>query len=479
MNGTNNTFGIDSAAWNSIRTAEKLAVGRQYAAEHGWEPISPLNTPMYYGYIDGGYYDDYGNLLEVSGGGSAMGVGTGGMNSVGAPNSGGGAGSVGSGYGYAQPGAGLSPINSGGFGGAGQGIYDDASMYRGGDFWGGGSDPYAGTQYAGGGGGGGFDPMRGGYVTADAPARGSAEWYGAGYDMIPDGDYSSARDFTGGAGYGGYGGGGGGGSPAYDAGPSYWGGNNYPDIQGQAPPQSPSQAPSSAGPSWWGGNNYPDIRAMTPEQWYGAGYDMIPGASYGDYGSGRDFTGGASYGGGGGGGGQSPAFDYNAMNMPSFDGNWGDAAFLAQPGGVAPGLYGSGDYSSARDFRGMTSEQFYGAGYDMIPGATRDRIAQLLGQDADPLNIYAGGESSHAETPRAPDTKMQVGPENYPPTPWGGGFDMRPPTYNNRNEFTQPGTGQYLPPGEQPWAFPGYTPPGSRVPFTDPNWTGWGDQGGA
>jgi hypothetical protein len=218
INGTNNTFGIDSAAWNSIRTAEKLAVGRQYAAEHGWSPISPLETPMYYGYIDGGYYDDYGNLLEVSGGGGQMGVGTGGMNSVGAPNSGGGAGSVGSGYGYAQPGAGLSPINSGGFGGAGQGIYDDASMYRGGDFWGGGSDPYAGTQYAGGGGGGGFDPMRGGYVTADAPARGSAEWYGAGYDMIPDNDYSSARDFTGGAGYGGYSGGGGG-SPSYDAGP--------------------------------------------------------------------------------------------------------------------------------------------------------------------------------------------------------------------------------------------------------------------
>jgi hypothetical protein len=218
---------------------------------------------------------------------------------------------------------------------------------------------------------------------------------------------------------------------------------------------------------------------MTPEQWYGAGYDMIPGApSYGDYSSGRDFTGGASYGGYGGGQ-AAPPFDYNAMNMPSFNGNWGDAAFLAQPGGMAPGLYGSGDYSSARDFRGMTNEQFYGAGYDMIPGATRDRIAQLLGQDADPLNIYAGGESSYPETPRAPDTKMQVGPENLPPTPWGGGFDMRPPTYNNRNEFTQPGTGQYLPPGEQPWAFPGYTPPGSRVPFTDPNWTGWGDQGGA
>src|SRR6187399_2137795 len=200
-----NMYGVDQRSWLQMTEGDR-AQWNQYAAGAGL-PVSPMVDPTTLpDYRPDMMYDNYGTIAYAYGGGGSSGVSSSGMGTVGAPNSGGGSGMVGSGYGYAQPGPGLSPLAPGT--GQGQGIYNDASAYLGGDFWGGGSDPYAGTQFAGGGNGGGFDPMRGGYVTADAPARGSAEWYGAGYDMIPDGDYSSARDFTGGAGYGGYGGGG-------------------------------------------------------------------------------------------------------------------------------------------------------------------------------------------------------------------------------------------------------------------------------
>jgi len=63
--------------------------------------IDPRTLPNY---VPGGFYDDNGNLVAFYGpyggsGGSSEGMGT-----VGPPNSGGGAGMVGSGYGYDQPG---------------------------------------------------------------------------------------------------------------------------------------------------------------------------------------------------------------------------------------------------------------------------------------------------------------------------------------------------------------------------------------
>jgi len=86
-------------------------------------------------------YDNYGTIAYAYGGGSPGGVSSAGMGSVGAPNMGGGAGFVGSSYGYTPAGPPVASI--GGFGQRGQGINADASMYRGGDFAGAGMGDFA------------------------------------------------------------------------------------------------------------------------------------------------------------------------------------------------------------------------------------------------------------------------------------------------------------------------------------------------
>jgi hypothetical protein len=94
-------------------------------------------------YVEGGFYDDYGNLVGFYGpyGGPTTGGPGVGYSAVGPPNSGGGAGMVGSGYGYTPAGPPVASI--GGFGDRGRGINADASMYRGGDFAGAGMGDFA------------------------------------------------------------------------------------------------------------------------------------------------------------------------------------------------------------------------------------------------------------------------------------------------------------------------------------------------
>jgi hypothetical protein len=163
------------------------------------------------------------------------------------------------------------------------------------------------------------------------------------------------------------------------------------------------------------------------------------------------------------------------------DRQWGDPSWWSGGGigsdaGATGGRYdpstgyytGGGIGSDA----GATGGRYDFGDYALTPSELRDALAMRLGQQAEILGT-SGGESSYPYQP-PPNTKMGIGPENLPPTPFGGGFNMRPPTYNNRNEFNQPGTGQIAPPGDQPWAFPGYTPPSSSVPGMDPSWPGYG-----
>jgi len=105
-----NMYGVDQRSWLQMTEGDR-GQWNQYAAGAGL-PVSPMVDPTTLpDYRPDMMYDNYGTIAYAYGpGGGSSGPSTSGMGTVGPPNSGGGAGMVGSGYGYAQPGPGLSPL---------------------------------------------------------------------------------------------------------------------------------------------------------------------------------------------------------------------------------------------------------------------------------------------------------------------------------------------------------------------------------
>jgi len=293
-----NMYGATQAQWLQMTEGDR-AQWNQIMAASGAQPSPMVNPTTLPDYRPDMMYDNYGTIAYAYGpGGGSSGVSSSGMGTVGPPNSGGGAGAVGSGYGYAQPGPGLSPLAPGT--GQGQGIYDDAAMYRGGDFQGGGSDPYAGTQYAGGG-------------------DGSAPLYSGGGIGS---DYGASR--------------------AERAWQEAMGQGHFDGELGWVD-----------GPGW-----YTDLGLPVGANGYGQ---------------------------------PSPAFDYNSMNMPSFNGNWGDAAYAFNPwagmndwGGI-PDTTGGQGFSPGKD-QSQPPQNLYQPDPSWMPGARWE----YRGPGADPFANRGG-----------------------------------------------------------------------------------------
>jgi len=147
-NSTGNMFGVDNAAWLQMSDNDRLTWNR-LQSQAGATPRAPVNPLTLPNYSSGAQYDDYGTVTGVYGpygGNAAYGGGPNvGYGAVGPPNSGGGAGYVGSGYGYTPAGPPVASVGT--IANRGRGIYADAAMYRGGDFAGAGS----GDGFGGGG----------------------------------------------------------------------------------------------------------------------------------------------------------------------------------------------------------------------------------------------------------------------------------------------------------------------------------------
>ena len=304
-------------------------------------------------------------------------------------------------------GAGLAPLSDP-YAGQGQGIYNDASMYRGGDFWGGGSDPFAGTQYAGG--GDGNAPLySGGGIGSD---------YGASHAERAWQEATGQGHFDGELGW-------------------------------------------VDGPGWLTDLGLP-----------------IGANGYGQ---------------------PSPSFDYNAMNSPSFNGNWGDAAYAFNPmagmsqwGGI-PDTTGGQGFEAGKDQSQFpqnlyqpTPDWLPGAGWRPTPGSWQERALGPnwtpdgqggIGSDAlrDSM-AWTLAQSSPYATPYQPPSNGPLpnlgynpGMENWFANP--GMNQFNPDPYQRQLEEIlrgiDQGTGnQNLDPN---WLVPGGTGPGGRSYYQGDN----------
>jgi len=149
----------------------------------------------------------------------------------------------------------------------------------------------------------------------------------------------------------------------------------------------------------------------------------------------------------------TPGSDQNTTPYDNYGSQWedlGGGSWIDRMTGDMHDL----NYGFGNDIGGGGT--YSGGGIGSDAGATRGRIADYIARSG-------GGPT------------MNVYPQQYPSTPFGGGFNNRAPTYNNAPEFNQSGTGWNIPSSLS--GFPPTPPlyleniPGATqgMPFYDPN----------